>query len=155
VRGSILLAFSISLACTAPAFATPVPAPGLAAPGSISYDALGMPTIQATNDNDVAFLQGYAHAQYRFFEMDLTRRSVSGSLAALVGASQLANDVQVRTLGLRRAAEATFEGLSDDMRGWLAAYANGVNYYLATNPLPPEYAALHLTHADPWTPIDS
>lgn len=150
-----LLAASLLLATTAPALADTLTAPGLSGPGSISYDALGMPTIQASSDNDVAFLQGYAHAQARFFQMDLTRRQVSGTLAALVGASQLENDVQSRTLGLRRAAERSWSAMSDDSRAWLAAYAAGVNYWLATNPLPPEYGALDLTHADDWTPIDS
>lgn len=130
-------------------------APQLIASGRIYYDALGMPTVQAATDNDAAFLQGYAHAENRFFQMDLSRRQVSGTLAALVGPSQLANDVQSRTLGLRRAAVKTWAAMSDDMRGWLAAYANGVNYWLATNPLPPEYAALDLTKADPWSPVDS
>ena len=158
--GRIPLAISIGLvlaaSLTSPAFgATTVTAPALSAPGKITYDALGTPTIQAATDNDAAFLQGYAHAQYRFFEMDLTRRAVSGTLAALVGPSQLANDVQARTLGLRRAAEKTYIALSDDMRGWLSAYVAGVNFWLATNPLPLEYGALDLTHADAWTPVDS
>jgi penicillin amidase len=151
---SIGLAFAASLATSAFG-ATTITAPGLSAPGKITWDALGAPTIQAASDNDAAFLQGYAHAQYRFFEMDLTRRAVSGTLAALVGPSQLANDVQARTLGLRRAAEKTYYALSDDMRGWLAAYSAGVNFWLATNQLPPEYGALDLTHADAWTPVDS
>jgi penicillin amidase len=150
-----LLAFSVSLAFIACADAQTLTAPGLSAPAKISYDAHGMPTLQASNDNDAAFLQGYAHAQYRFFEMDLTRRQVSGTLAALVGPSQLANDVQSRTLGLRRAAERSWAAMSDDARGWLAAYAAGVNYWLASNPLPPEYGALDLTQADAWTPVDS
>jgi penicillin amidase len=155
-RAALLpLAVSLALAPIAPAFAQAISAPGLIAPGKISYDARGMPTIQAGNDDDAAFLQGYAHAQYRFFQMDLTRRQVSGTLAALVGASQLANDVQARTLGLRRAAEKSWDAMSDDMRGWLAAYAAGVNHWLATNPLPPEYQALGLTRAEPWTPVDS
>lgn len=127
----------------------------MTAPGRISWDAEGIPTIDAANDNDAAFLQGYAHAKDRFFQMDLTRRSVSGSLAELVGMSQLASDVQARTLGLRRGAVKTWARMSDDSRGWLSAYANGVNYWLANNPLPPEYGALQLTHADPWTPVDS
>src|SRR6478736_7329215 len=156
----IRLAFSIGLALAAPgavslAFADTITAPGLTAPGKITYDAAGMPTIQAASDNDAAFLMGYAHARYRFFQMDLTRRSVSGTLAALVGPSQLSNDVQARTLGLRRAADKTWLALSDDMRGWLTAYANGVNFWLKNNPLPPEYGALDLTQADPWTPVDS
>ena len=87
--------------------------------------------------------------------MDLNRRAVSGTLAALVGPSQLANDIQARTLGLRRAAERTWIALPDDTRGWLTAYAAGVNFWLATNPLPPEYGALDLTRANPWTPVDT
>jgi penicillin amidase len=159
-RGRLRLAFSVSVALVAAfpsahAATTTITAPALSAPGKITYDAAGAPTIQASSDNDAAFLQGYAHAQYRFFEMDLTRRAVSGNLAALVGPSQLANDVQARTLGLRRAAERTWIALSDDMRGWLSAYAAGVNFWLATNALPPEYGALDLTRADAWTPVDS
>ena len=150
---SIGFAFAASLATSAFG-ATTITAPALSAPGKITWDALGAPTIQASNDNDAAFLQGYAHAQYRFFEMDLTRRAVSGTLAALVGPSQLANDVQARTLGLRRAAEKTYYALSDDMRGWLAAYAAGVNFWLLTNQLPPEYGALDLTHADAYRTSD-
>lgn len=153
--GRVSVAVCILAALSASAYADTITAPGLSGPGSINYDSLGMPTIQATSDNDVAFLQGYAHAQYRFFEMDLTRREVEGTLSELVGVSQLGNDVQVRTLGLGRAAEKTYAALSDDMRGWLQAYANGVNYWLATSALPPEYGFLNLTHAKPWTPIDS
>jgi penicillin amidase len=154
-RRSLVLSIGLALAAATGAHAATVTAPGLSAPGKITYDALGMPTIQGASDNDVAFLQGYAHAKYRFFEMDLNRRAVSGTLAALVGGSQLANDVQARTLGLRRAAERSWRAYSDDMRGWLTAYAAGVNFWLATNALPPEYGALDLAHADPWTPIDS
>lgn len=156
--GRIRLAFSVAIALAASAASgatTTITAPGLSAPGKITYDALGMPTIQASNDNDVYFLQGYTAAQNRFFEMDLNRRAVSGTLAALVGPSQLANDVQARTLGLRRGAEKTWLGLPAATRGYLTAYANGVNFWLATNALPPEYGALDLTHADPWTPQDS
>ncbi|WP_300614819.1 penicillin acylase family protein [Dokdonella sp.] len=149
------LSVAIALAVSSPLAAQTITAPQLKAPGRISYDAGGLPTIQAGSDDDVAFLQGYAHAQARFFQMDLTRRQVSGTLAALVGASQLSNDVQARTLGLRRAAERSWQAMSDDTRGWVAAYAAGVNHWLATNPLPPEYAALDLTRADPWTPVDT
>lgn len=152
---SLSIAIAIAMTTMAVADAQSVTAPALDAPGKISYDTRGMPTIQAASDNDAAFLQGYAHAQYRFFQMDLTRRQVSGTLAALVGPSQLANDVQARTLGLRRAAERSWAAMSDDTRSWLSAYAAGVNQWLATNPLPPEYGALDLSAAEPWTPVDS
>lgn len=149
------LPVAVALVLSTPLAAQTIQAPQLDAPGKISFDARGMPTIRAQSDNDAAFLQGYAHAQARFFQMDLTRRQVSGTLAALVGESQLGNDVQSRTLGLRRAAERSWAAMSDDTRGWIAAYAAGVNHWLASNPLPPEYAALDLTQADAWTPVDT
>jgi penicillin amidase len=138
-----------------PVAADPIIAPGLSAPGTITYDILGTPTIQAANDNDAAFLQGYAQANARFFEMDFDRRAASGSLAELVGSAALASDVQTRTLGLRRAAYATWSALDDTTRGWLTAYSDGVNFWLSTQALPPEYGALHITHAQPWSPVDS
>jgi len=151
-----LLALSVWLACALPAAAqTTISARGLSAPGTISYDALGTPTISATTQNDVAFLQGYAQAKARFFEMDFDRRAAGGTLAELVGHAALANDVQTRTLGLRRAAWATWDELDDDTRGWLKSYSDGVNFWLQTQSLPPEYGALKLTRAEPWSPVDS
>ena len=159
LRRSIIRAMFAScvlLGVSAPLAAQTLIAPGMTAPGSISYNAEGMPTISAANDNDAAFLQGYSHARDRFYQMDFTRRAVSGTLAELVGPTALANDVQTRTLGLRRGAERTWRALSDDMRGWMLAYSNGVNYWLNTaTALPPEYGALDLTRATPWSPVDS
>jgi penicillin amidase len=152
---SVFLAFSTFAFWGTEARADTITAPGMTAPGTIVYDQYAMPTITGATDNDVAFMQGYAQAQARFFEMDFDRREISGTLAELVGQSALANDVQSRTLGLRRSALATWQAMDEDTRGWLQAYANGVNYWLQTSSLPPEYAALMLTKADPWTPIDS
>ena len=134
---------------------TTITAPGLSAPGTITYDREGVPVIQAANENDAAFLTGYAHARDRFWQMDFNRRGASGAAAELVGAPALANDIQTRTLGLRRAAEATWAAISDDSRGWLKAYADGVNFWLANNPLPPEYTALEITRVPAWSPVDS
>ncbi len=151
----IVLAFSIFIAAVLPLSAQTISAPGLSAPGKISYDALGTPTIQAANEDDVAFLQGYAQAKARFFEMDFDRRAASGTLAELVGQPALANDVQSRTLGLRRAAWTTLAALDESTRGWLKAFSDGVNFWLQTQALPPEYGALMLTRAEPWSPVDS
>src|SRR5690606_2090900 len=114
-RARNLLVLSIAVALGA-AFADPaaaIEAPGLKANGSISYDADGVPTITAASDEDAAWLMGYAHARDRFFQMDLLRRSASGTLAELVGAPALSQDVEIRTLGLRRAAWATWAETSD------------------------------------------
>jgi len=51
-----------------------VPAPWLAAATTIERDALGVAVITGATRADVAYATGYAHAQDRYFQMDLTRR---------------------------------------------------------------------------------
>ena len=63
--------------------------------------------------------------------------------------------MQLRAIGLHRAAARSLPALSDDARAVLAAYADGVNAWVAGNPLPPEYGALSLTSVRPWTALDS
>jgi penicillin amidase len=121
----------------------------------ISRDAHGIVHIHAASLHDAMYLNGWVHAQDRLFQMDVTRRSASGTLAELLGKGALAADVQSRTIGLRRAAERTWAAVPADLRDDLQAYADGVNDYVAAHPLPPEYAALHLTSVAPWTPVDS
>ncbi|HSX61475.1 MAG TPA: penicillin acylase family protein [Tahibacter sp.] len=151
-----VLALAVAAALPGAALAEPIKIPELRAAASIATDAEGIPLIKAQNEHDLAFLQGYAHARDRFFQMDFSRRGASGTVAELVGQPALANDVQTRTLGLRRAAWATWQAASDDTRGWLKAYADGVNYWLRTTAsLPPEYGALEISQVDPWSPVDS
>jgi penicillin amidase len=56
---------------------------------------------------------------------------------------------------LGRAALASWQATDAEVKGLLQAYANGVNSWLANNPLPPEYVGLELTKVDPWSPVDS
>ena len=153
-RTLIALAIASILGATA-VNAAPIQGPGLKHPGSISYDAEGIPTVVAATDEDAAWLMGYNHARTRFFQMDTLRRGASGTVAELVGAPGLAQDIQVRTLGLRRAAWEAWVKYPAELRAQLTSYAQGVNAWLATHDLPIEYGALELTSADPWTPVDS
>jgi penicillin amidase len=121
----------------------------------ITRDAFGIPHLSARNERDLVFLQGYVHAQDRLFQMDVTRRQADGTLAELVGTAALASDVQLRTFGLRRAAERSLPLLSHEISRALSAYTDGVNAYVARNPLPPEYTALEITQFRPWAPADS
>ena len=59
--------------------------PGLAAPVTVTRDALGVPTLRGANRNDLARALGYVHAQDRFFQMDTLRRRAAGELAELFG----------------------------------------------------------------------
>jgi penicillin amidase len=129
--------------------------PGLSGTVTVYEDGLGIPTIKGGSFEDVVFVQGYFQARDRFFQMDFFRKTAAGRLGELVGSPALGNDVNLRTLGLSRAALASWQASDPELKGILQAYANGVNAWLATNPLPPEYAGLELTETEPWTPLDT
>jgi penicillin amidase len=158
---SRLPVFSLSLFAVAgilpaqSALAAEFDLPGLSDTVTVYEDQYGIPTIKGKSETDVAFVQGYIHARDRFFQMDYFRKVAQGRLAELVGSPALGNDVQLRTLGLARAALASWQVADADTKGALQAYANGVNAWLAANPLPPEYGGLEITRVEPWTPHDS
>lgn len=129
--------------------------PGMRVGGTVVRDANGITNIWAANSWDLFYLQGYAQATDRLFQMDTFRRQASGTLAELLGSAALSSDVQLRTLGLRRAAVRSLAVTSSDGLDALTAYAAGVNQWVSTHTLPPEYGALSLTKFEPWTPLDS
>jgi len=129
--------------------------PQLNGPARILRDADGMPHIYAQDEHDAIFLQGWVTAQDRLFQIDVVRRQASGTLAALVGSGALASDVELQTIGLRRAAQRSLDAYSPAMRASLQAFADGVNAWVARNPLPVQYGALQVTRFEPWTALDS
>jgi len=149
------LLISIFLVFIQSAWAEDFSFPGLSGTVTVYEDQYGIPTIKGDSELDVVFVQGYLHARDRFFQMDFTRKGVAGRAAELLGEAALPSDVQLRTIGLGRAATKTWPALDAETKGWLQAYANGVNTYLNNNPLPPEYTVLEITKVDPWTPLDS
>jgi penicillin amidase len=132
-----------------------IPLPGLNDDVSVVTDKDGVPHITASDDFDLARAGGYVHCRDRFFQMDVTRREVSGDLAELLGSGELGSDIQGRVIGLRRAAQRSLAAAPTRFQDLLQAYADGVNACLASLPLPPEYALLELTSARPWDPVDS
>ena len=159
MRRAIIVVLACSLllpaGLLAQAAADPADVPGLEGPARVDRDANGIAHIRAGSRHDLFLLQGWVHAQDRLFQMDVRRRQADGTLAELLGPAALPTDVQLRTIGLHRAAARSLAALSDDARAVLAAYADGVNAWVAANPLPPEYGALSLTTVRPWTALDS
>jgi penicillin amidase len=130
--------------------------PGLHGPARILRDVDGMPHIHAFDEHDAVFLQGWVTAQDRLFQLDVLRRQASGTLAELVGSAALGSDIELRTAGLRRAAERSLARYSPEMQAALQAYADGVNAWVQhSGTLPAQYAGLELTKFTPWTALDS
>ncbi|MDP9246006.1 MAG: penicillin acylase family protein [Chloroflexota bacterium] len=129
---------------------------GLDDRGEIVRDPYGVPHIYAQTAHDLFFLQGYATAQDRLFQLDLFRRTGRGTLSEILGEPGLETDTFIRTIGLARAAQLDAALLSDQTRAALGAFAEGVNKLLEQRggALPIEFRLLGYTPA-PWTLIDS
>ncbi|WP_416757911.1 penicillin acylase family protein [Roseateles sp. So40a] len=129
--------------------------PGLSAPVSLGRDALGTLVVEGRTRLDVARGLGFAHAQERFFEMDLTRRSAAGELSALFGDKALERDRTRRVHRLRARLTDRFEQLSGEDRLLLLAYTEGVNAGLHGLSMRPWQYLLLRAKPEDWTPVDS
>jgi penicillin amidase len=138
--------------------------PGLKAEVTVFRDEQAVPQVYADDPVDLFRVQGYLHAQDRFFQMDLRRHITAGRVSELVGddPDALQADAVVRTLGWRRVAEQELPLLSASTRRWLEAYSQGVNDYLrgrSASELSVSYTVLAranpLGRIEPWTPLDS
>ncbi|SEM14680.1 penicillin amidase [Mesobacillus persicus] len=131
---------------------------GLTAPVQVIRDSSGVPHIKAENEKDLFIAQGYIQAQDRLFQMDLSRRQASGRLSEVIGEATVNNDKFFRTLGLRRAAEASYEQYSESGKDVLGWFADGVNLYMdelqESNKWPIEFTLLGYK-PEPWIPVDS
>lgn len=131
---------------------------GLESKVNVYRDQNGVPHIEAKNEHDLYMAQGFITAQDRLFQMDLSRRQASGTLSEVVGEATVNNDKYFRTLGLRRAAQASLAAYSPQAKKVLQWYADGVNAYIQKaekdDKMPAEFKILRYQPA-PWTPLDS
>ena len=129
---------------------------GLDERGEIVRDGFGVAHVYANTAHDLFFLQGYATAQDRLFQLDLFRRTGRGRLSEVLGDAGLETDKFIRTIGLARAADLDAALLSDQARAALVAYADGVNKLIEQrgDALPIEFLLLGYK-PEPWTVTDS
>jgi penicillin amidase len=130
--------------------------PGLKAPIEILRDRWGVPHIFAGDLHDLFFAQGFVHAQDRFWQMELNRRTATGCLAEIFGPVALDTDRTTRTFGFDRLGRADWANAGDEVRAALQAYAEGVNAFLTspTSRMPIEFTLLG-HRPEPWRPEDS
>ena len=128
----------------------------IGANAEIRRDSRGIPHITAASWEDAVFLEGYAMAQDRLFQMDGIRRLASGELAEIVGRAALESDSEARRLRMRRMAEEHARTLPAADRAVLSAFARGVNHFIETHrdTLPIEFTLLGY-QPKPWTISDT
>ena len=145
--------------------------PGLHHGVEVYWEAHGVPHVLAADEHDLFLAQGYLHAQERLWQMDMTRRFLTGRIAEVFGdfsvpwrelASRFRGrgsadfDYFMRLIGIRESALSSLDLLPEDDRSRLQAYSDGVNRYIAQcrKKLPWEFRVLRY-RAEPWKPEDS
>ena len=126
------------------------------APATVTFDTHGEPHIKAASVEDALFLQGYVTAQDRLWQMDGLRRFSGGTLSEILGPGFVETDTESRKLRMRRIAEDAYVTMPAADRTAFAAYARGVNHFIATHrgSLPVEFTILRY-EPRPWSAVDS
>lgn len=122
---------------------------------TVERDAHGAPLIRGANRHDLAYVTGYLHAQERFFQMDLLRRSAAGELSELFGAKALPLDRVHRLHRFRARAERAIDAMPPEDRQLLERYVSGVNDGVGALGARPFEYALTGTRPRAWMAADS
>jgi penicillin amidase len=150
-----LLASFFMLQLSLPRLEGGVAAEGLAALVTVERDAQGVPTVTGRTRADLAWALGYLHAQERFFQMDLLRRTAAGELSDLVGSAALQKDRVNRVHRFRNRASTVLAAMRPEERLILDDYVAGVNRGLGDLGSAPFEYLLLLARPAPWKAEDT
>ncbi len=127
----------------------------LSAPVSIARDQYGLAKFSGSNQLDAFYAQGYAHAQDRFFQMDLLRRNAAGELSELFGPAALSRDKKARFHQFRQRAQRAFTLFSGKQQAIVESYTRGVNAALEAYSIAPFEYLLTGASMREWQAEDS
>ncbi len=111
---------------------------------SVYFDEKLIPHVFAEQETDAYFIQGYLHAKFRLWQMELQTLSAAGRASEVVGDIALNHDREFRRLGMVFAAENSLKEMEADpkIKSICDAYTKGVNAYinaLTESTMPLEY----------------
>lgn len=124
---------------------------------TVRRDARSIPYIEAKNDADLYFAQGFVTASDRLWQMELLRRVSHGELAEIFGKQVVEEDKMWRKYGFAAIAEESLKTLNPELKTALENYSRGVNAYIATlnkENMPPEFTILQIAPRE-WKPTDT
>ena len=99
----------------------------------VTRSSYGVPSVYANSMTGVWFGAGWAQAQDRMVQLELTRRAVEGTLSAIFGPGEVGQDETVRTFFYTPAElRAQYRALPPSTRRALVAFADGINAYEAS-----------------------
>lgn len=120
----------------------------------IRFDAQLRPFVDALNLDDALFAEGWLHARYRLWQMELLRRAGKGRLAEALGESLLAADESLWRAGVPQLSAQLEDHASQATREHVDAYVAGVNAALETHALLPPELLLTGMRPEAWTRRD-
>jgi penicillin amidase len=98
----------------------------------ISRNSYGVPSITASAMPGVWFGAGYAQAEDRLVQLELTRRDVEGTLAAVFGSAELAQDENTRNFYYTPTEMLEeYRTIPPGEQQALQEYSDGINAFLA------------------------
>ena len=129
--------------------------PGIQQETTVWYDSLMIPHIHAANEHDLYFLEGYIHATFRLWQMDMETRAAAGRVSEVIGEKGLKFDRKQRYKGMGYAAENSLRAMEADPRTkqMMDAYTEGINTYIASlnyRTYPFEYKLMGFA-PEPWS----
>jgi len=131
--------------------------PGLQQEAIVWFDERLVAHIQAANDHDLYFIQGYIHAYFRLWQMDMETRAAAGRISEVAGEKALTFDRTQRRKGMVYGAENSLTAMESEphTKTMIDAYTAGVNKYISSLrywELPIEYKLMNFK-PEQWTNI--
>ena len=122
---------------------------------TVTFDERLVPHVQAKNDEALYMAQGYLHAYYRLWQMDMQTRAAAGRICEVIGDKAMEYDRRQRRKGMVWAAENSLKTMEANpvTKKVLDAYTRGVNLYISTlqfRTFPLEYKLMGF-EPEPWT----
>jgi acyl-homoserine-lactone acylase len=123
---------------------------GMAQTVTIHRDRYGIPHVFARSDPGAVFGFAYAQAEDNFWRIEDNFIRATGRASEVHGEQSIEDDRLNRALELPRLAWEEYHRLDGRTRALVDAYADGVNYYLATHP---SVKPRLLERIEPWYPL--
>ncbi|PZX50591.1 penicillin acylase family protein [Algoriphagus chordae] len=116
----------------------------------IIRDNFGVPHIYGKSDSDAVFGLLYAQCEDDFRRVERNYIWATGRLAELEGQEAIYSDLRANLYMTEAEAKAAYDSAPDWLKELCMAFADGVNYYLATHP---EVKPQVITRYEPWMPM--
>jgi acyl-homoserine-lactone acylase len=121
----------------------------------IRRDSLGVPFVEAQNEDDLFFASGYVAAEDRLWQMVMMSMLAQGRMAEIAGRDMFKMDLFMRTLNTRKYVGEALKEISPRALRVLESYSRGVNAYLQSHENLPAEFVLTKYRPEKWTPEDT